>query len=212
MVQKPNKWVERLEFTSMQQNDDEIDEYLVRLQTKAERCEFNANKEERILEQIIKGLRNSEERRKFVSKQSLTVKIAIESIRTYEATMKDNTHYKDLCETKDGIIHEIAAKNKRRCISCGKNHGKKQDCYVFNKQCRNVKAFIILRTIVSQRHTCDKGENIVLKKKKKESLYKTGKKAHTNFTTSRIRNEKNVSVTYWDETISEMDSETGLLL
>ena len=112
MIQQPNEWVERLEFTSMQQNDDKIDEYLVRLQTKAERCDFNVNKEERILEQIIKGMRNSEERRNLISKLSLTLEIASESIRTYEASMKDNTGYKDLYETKDGIIHEIATKNK----------------------------------------------------------------------------------------------------
>ena len=31
MIQKPNKWVERLEFTSFEQNDETIDEYLVRL-------------------------------------------------------------------------------------------------------------------------------------------------------------------------------------
>ena len=34
MIQKPNKWVERLEFTSFEQNDETIDEYLVRLQRK----------------------------------------------------------------------------------------------------------------------------------------------------------------------------------
>ena len=72
-----------------------------------------------MLEQIIKGTRNSEERRNLMSKPSLTLKIAMESIQTYDATKKDNTHYKDLCETKDGIIHQIAAK-KRQCIRCGK--------------------------------------------------------------------------------------------
>ena len=57
MIQKPNKWVERLEFASMQRNEDEIDECVVRLLTKADRCDFNANKEERILEQIIKEMK-----------------------------------------------------------------------------------------------------------------------------------------------------------
>ena len=64
----------------MQQNDDEIDEYLVRLQNKAEKCDFNANKEEIILEQIIKGMGNSEERRYLISKPNLTLKIAMESV------------------------------------------------------------------------------------------------------------------------------------
>ena len=134
----------------------------------AERYDFNANKEERILVQIIKGMRSSEERRNLISKPSLTLNISIESIRTYEATMKENTRYKGLCETKNGIIHEIAAKNKRQCRRWGKTIGKKnRTATLLTSNAKNVKAFIILRTIVSQRHTYDKGENIALKKKKR---------------------------------------------
>lgn len=48
MVQKPNKWVERLKFTSIQQNEETIDEYMVRLQIKAERCNFDTNKDNNI--------------------------------------------------------------------------------------------------------------------------------------------------------------------
>ena len=40
----------------------------------------HANKEERILEQIIKGMRCAEERRNLISKPSLTLKVAIESV------------------------------------------------------------------------------------------------------------------------------------
>ena len=79
MIQKPNKWVERLEFTSFEQNDETIDKYLVRLQTKADRCEFGTNKDERLLEQIIKGLKCSDERRNLISKLNLTLEIAIRS-------------------------------------------------------------------------------------------------------------------------------------
>ena len=124
LIQKPNKWVERLEFASMQQNEDNIDEYLDRLQTKAERCDFNANKEERILEQVIKGTKGTEERRNF-SKPNLTLKLAIESIRAYKVTIKDDTCYKDASEIRARIYHEITAKNKRQCTRCGKSHGKK---------------------------------------------------------------------------------------
>ena len=88
MIQKPNKWVERLEFTSFEQNDETIDEYLIRLQTKADRCEFGTNKDERLLEQIIKGLKCSDERRNLISKPNLTLEKAIENIRAYEATTK----------------------------------------------------------------------------------------------------------------------------
>ena len=206
MVQKPNKWVERPEFMPMQQNDDEIDKYLVRLQTKAERCDFNANKVERILEQIIKGIRISEERRNLISKPSITLKIAIESIRTYEATIKDNTRYKDLCETI-----EIAAKNKRQCTRYGKNRGKNRTATLLTSNAENIKAFIILRTIVSQKHTYDKGEKIA-PKKKKQSPYTTEKKPTQISLQAGYETKKNVSAMYRDENNSETDSETGLLL
>ena len=137
MIQKPNKWVERLEFTSFEQNDETIDEYLVRLQKKADRCEFGTNKDERLLEQIIKGLKCSDERRNLISKPNLTLEIAIENIRAYEATTKNNTRYKDASEMKAGVYHEIEMRRTKPCTRCGRNHGKrKEDCYAFNKECK----------------------------------------------------------------------------
>lgn len=136
MIQKPNKWVERLEFSSMRQNEDTVDDYLVRLKTKADRCDFGNNKDERILEQIIKGLRSADERRNLIAKPDLTLKSAIESIRAYEITTKDNSRYKDANEGRNGVYHEVSTKNKP-CTRCGKIHRKKkEDCYAFNKTCR----------------------------------------------------------------------------
>ena len=137
IIQKPNKWVERLEFTSFEQNAETIDEYLVRLQTKADRCEFGTNKDERLLEQVVKGLKCSDERRNLISKPNLTLEIAIENIRAYEATTKNNTRYKDANEMKVGVYHEIEMRNTKPCTRCGRNHGKrKEDCYAFNKECK----------------------------------------------------------------------------
>ena len=71
-----------------------------------------------------------------------------------------------------------------------KRRVKNRTATLLTSNAENVKAFIILRTIVSQRHTYNKEENIALKKKKKKAHTKPEKKAHTNFTMSRIRNEK----------------------
>ena len=68
LVQKSKKW-------------GKIDKYLVRQQTKAERYYFKANKEERILVQVVKGMKTAEEKRNLISKLNLTLKLAIESIR-----------------------------------------------------------------------------------------------------------------------------------
>ena len=100
MIQKPNKWVECFEFTSIQQNEETVNKYQVRLQMKAQRCDFSGNKEERIFEQIIKGLKCSKERRNLISKPKLTLKTAMESIRTYKVKTKDNVCHK---ETNEGF-------------------------------------------------------------------------------------------------------------
>lgn len=46
-----------------------------------ERCGFDTNKEEQILEQIIKGLRLTDEKRNLINKLNLTLKLAVESIK-----------------------------------------------------------------------------------------------------------------------------------
>ncbi|XP_036359250.1 rRNA 2'-O-methyltransferase fibrillarin isoform X2 [Octopus sinensis] len=136
-IEKPNKWVERLEFSLIQQVEESVDEYLDRLKSKAERCDFGTNQEERILEQIIKGLKWRNETKNLVNEPDLTLELAIESIRTYEATIESSTCYDDTNETKTDSCHEITVKNARPCGRCGKNHGKrKKDCHAFNKECR----------------------------------------------------------------------------
>lgn len=47
LIQKPKKCIECLKYSALQQNEETIDEYLVKLQTKAEKCGFNVNKEEK---------------------------------------------------------------------------------------------------------------------------------------------------------------------
>ena len=104
----------------------------------AERCNFNANKEKRFLKQIIKGMKCAEKRRNLISKPSLTQKIVIENIRAYEATIKDNTHYKDTREIRAGVYHEVTAKKQKTMHKMWKCHKKKkkEQCYSFNKECR----------------------------------------------------------------------------
>ena len=77
----------------------------------------------------------AEERRNLITKPSVILQVAIESIRTYEETIKDNTRYKDTSVIRDVVYYEVTAKNKRQCTRCGKCHGKKEDYYTFNKGC-----------------------------------------------------------------------------
>ena len=207
MIQKPNKWVERLEFTSFEQNDKTIDEYLVRLQTKADRCEFGTNKDERLLEQIIKGLKCLDERRNLISKPNLTLEIAIENIRAYEATTKNNTRYKDASKMKAGVCHEIEMRRTKPCTRCQRNRGKrKENCYAFNKECKRC-------------HGLHHFENFCLTKMytRQNSKYSPNKMRHKNRSQSphnRHRKQtitrRNVNATYKVE--NEYNKEDDLCL
>ena len=74
---------------------------------------------------------------------------------------------------------------------------KNRTATLLTSNAENLKAFIILRTIVSQRHTYDKGENIALKKKPIQNRKKSPHKFHCKQDTKR----KNVIATYRDEII-----------
>ena len=147
---------------------------------------------ERILEQIIKGIKCVEERKNLISKLSLTLKVAIESIRSYKANMKDDTHYKNASGIS--IPRGNSKKDKRQCTRYGKCHAT-----LLTKSVEDATAYIILTTIVSQRHTYDKRETIAQRKWEKE--------ARTNFTACMIlkKKQENVNAAYRTETEAEQE-------
>ncbi|GFS27368.1 hypothetical protein ElyMa_005262300 [Elysia marginata] len=47
LVEKPNKWVQRLEFQQItQQASESVDQFVVRLRNKAEKCSFQLNQKD----------------------------------------------------------------------------------------------------------------------------------------------------------------------
>lgn len=82
----------------MEQNESLIDEYLNRLKAKAERCDFGMNTDERILEQIIKGLSWMEEKRTIINKLNLTLEAVIKNIQAHKTTKARSTPYNDMSE------------------------------------------------------------------------------------------------------------------
>ena len=118
----------------------------------------------------------AEERRNLISKPSLTLKVAIESIRTYKVTMKDNTHYKDTSEIRSGVYPEVTAKNKRQCTRCTKCHGKKEDCYVFSEGCRKCHGLHHFEDYCPSKTRVRQRRNHNPKKVSKGISYKVGKR------------------------------------
>ncbi|GFN96973.1 hypothetical protein PoB_002347900 [Plakobranchus ocellatus] len=81
MVEKPKKWVQRIELQGMTQSTDEtVEEFILRLRNKADNCSFSEEtKQERILEQLIKGIKYPDQQKLLLSKgDTLDLKTAIE--------------------------------------------------------------------------------------------------------------------------------------
>ncbi|GFO10138.1 hypothetical protein PoB_003664300 [Plakobranchus ocellatus] len=108
LIEKPNKWVQRIELQSYIQKEPEtIEEFVLRLKTKAEKCAFAtiAVKEERITEQIIKGCKYQEEKKKLLGKPDLTLVQAIEMVKNYESTTSSLTDCKSASKYSERTEH-----------------------------------------------------------------------------------------------------------
>ena len=136
LVGTTNKWVARLELSSMiQKTDENIDDYICRLKSKANSCQFVNNnvKDEQITFQIIKGIVWSDERKALISKgNKLTLEQAITSVQSYQATMHDNT-----CFAENNVAnnnHAIHSFSKQPCKYCGTTHPPRK-CPAYGKAC-----------------------------------------------------------------------------
>ena len=100
----------------------------------------------------------AEERRNLISKPNLTLKVSIESIRTYKAIMKENTCYKG---ARARVYNEVRAQKQKIMQKMWEMpQKKKKTAMILTRSVEGAMAYSILRTIVSQRHMYDKGEII----------------------------------------------------
>ena len=83
--------IHRLEFQKLSQNDDEsVDDFVTRCKAKLVKCKFatQAIRDDRLVEQIIAGIKYTEVQRKLLQKDdTLTLKQAYDICRTHEASV-----------------------------------------------------------------------------------------------------------------------------
>ena len=80
--------------------------------------------------------------------------------------MKDSITYEDASEIKAGVYLEVAAKKKKKDNAQDVENAtkKEEDCNAFKTESRRCHGLHHLRTIVSQRHTYNKGETMAQRK------------------------------------------------
>ena len=145
LVEKPNKWVQRIELQGMTQKDTEtVEEFVLRVTNKAENCCFSdANtRDERLTDQIIKGIKYPEEQKKLLAKgDALKLAEAITLAKAYEATVKSLSQYKSAAAATPTACDAIKklkpanTKNNKSCQRCGRNHPIKK-CPAYGTVCK----------------------------------------------------------------------------
>ena len=135
MIGTINKWVMRLELSSLMQKDDEaIDDFGCRLKAKATACQFrdDDSRDEQITFQLIKGVLWPEERKALIKKgNSLTLEQAVKSAQSFQATMNNTSSF-----SHSTMIHAVNRSSGRQCKYCGLDHPPRQ-CPAYGKICNN---------------------------------------------------------------------------
>ena len=139
--QPENFRIHRLELRQLHQEENEsVDDFLTRCHTKVGKCRFanEAAKDERMIEQIIAGIRYPEAQRKLLTcNETLTVKEAVATCKSHEASA---THMRQINmltpQASSTSVNEVfRQKESRSCRRCGKVHGPR-NCPAYKHTCK----------------------------------------------------------------------------
>ncbi|GFO26050.1 enzymatic polyprotein [Plakobranchus ocellatus] len=132
-----------------QQAPETVDQFVVRLRNKADKCSFHPDqKDDRISEQLIKGILWNEEKKKLISKgDELTLTMAIEMSKSFEVSNKNLNEYYSSINNDIRSVEAIGMKpkpkptahsNQNNCSRCGTVH-QPRSCPAFESQCSKCK-------------------------------------------------------------------------
>ena len=140
---KKNVVFQRHLFRATRQNSDEtVGQYIQRLRTASDGCEFDKDLDNNIRDQLVSGIRSDKIRRKMLSADDLTLTKA-EKMATQVETL--DMQYSQM--SVGGKILKVNQKSKPNqkdkprtppqsgtCTRCGREHGK-SDCRAVGKEC-----------------------------------------------------------------------------
>ncbi|XP_072040571.1 uncharacterized protein [Amphiura filiformis] len=98
--------------TSTQSEGESIEQYVTKLRTLAEHCDYGDLEESLIRDRVVLGLRTVKLRERLLKKSDLTLQTAIEEINVYEATRKQMKKIEE--NSADKSIHAMKKFDTRR--------------------------------------------------------------------------------------------------
>ncbi|RUS85701.1 hypothetical protein EGW08_006577 [Elysia chlorotica] len=148
LVDKPNKWVERIELQSLSQTADEgIEAFMLRLRNKTSRCSFGDDntRNDRMLEQLIKGCKYQTERKRLLEQgDKLNLDTALNILKSHESSTRHAAEYSTAASGSDltiqgGELDAIRARGfEKQCNKCGLRHETRK-CPAYGTICNNCK-------------------------------------------------------------------------
>ena len=131
--------IHRLELQKFrQQTGESVNDFVTRCKTKVMKCKLSDDKarDERIIEQIISGIKYTEAQRKLLAKdEKMTLKQAIDICRNFEASVSHMEKMTNIDKPTSAVdfVSQRDLKSKL-CGNCGLKHEFKR-CPAFNTKC-----------------------------------------------------------------------------
>lgn len=141
---KPSILAERYRFRQRRQSDGEsVADYVAELKKMSKSCEFGATLEENLRDQLVCGIKSEVTRQRlFAEDDNITYSRAVKLAITLEAAERDAGAVEQRVNTSIDI-HAVTGSHK--CMTCGEEWHKTDNCKYKNYECSNCKRMGHLR-------------------------------------------------------------------
>jgi len=135
-IKKTNITYERYLFNKLdQENGEDFNEYLTRVQNQANKCSYGILKEELVRDRLVCGTVNNEVRQKLFDEEDLTLNKTITMCRSSEVIHKQLSSFKEKSSHIQAVTHlQEKDLDTFLCGRCGTKHGRRA-CPAFRNKC-----------------------------------------------------------------------------
>ena len=145
---KRTKIAARFQFGQRRQQEGEnISDFHLELKRLTQHCIFGTTLEDRLMEQIVAGLRDKSIQEALLSVKDLTYEKTLETALSRECASRDA----GVINTQQASVYKVYNKKPRsKCECCGKTNHRTSDCYFKDSTCHNCKKPGHIQTVCPQ--------------------------------------------------------------
>jgi transposase len=120
-----------------QAESQNVDEFYADLKIQCEKCRFT-NQDERIIDQIIKGITNTDAKKELIADEKLTLDQCLQTARKHEANEKQFKNFQSSTASVNAVRAQRGKEKKfyKNCYFCGKDHVN-GECPAYGSTCHS---------------------------------------------------------------------------